>query len=253
MIKLIKQFNLEGFTLIIPSVAVGNVAQLTIDLLIASLNLQRIGQINTSAFIPIVGLDPYVETSEHLSTTVDLYAGLENKILVIQIRSPFVKSLNNFYHSLLQFIIGNKISKVIILTSSYAYEKPDVQSNFTELRYIASPSILTADNKQIFDDSKWLQYESKDISYSSDQPIAHIRGGGFASNLFHFLLNNDVPCIILFKFCSEGDNIPDALNLLNYLNQWIKLLKMNSSGSLDVKYPPSWKYLFGNVPSSEMY
>ncbi|XP_014600801.1 PREDICTED: proteasome assembly chaperone 2 [Polistes canadensis] len=252
MIKLTKQYNLEGFSLIIPSVAVGNVAQLTVDLLIASLNLQRIGQIVTSAFIPIVGLDPYVETSEHLSTAIDLYAGLDNKILVIQIRSPFIKSLNNFYHSLLQFITANKISKIVILTSSYAYEKTDTQINVTELRYIASASILT-NNKQIFDDSKWLQYESKYTSCPNDQQIVHIPGGGFATNLFHYLSNNNVPCIILFKFCSEGDNIPDALNLLNYLNQWMKLLKMNSSGSLDVKYPPSWKYLFGNVPSSEIY
>ncbi|XP_015171687.1 PREDICTED: proteasome assembly chaperone 2 [Polistes dominula] len=251
MIKLTKQYNLEGFSLIIPSVAVGNVAQLTVDLLISNLNLQRIGQIVTSAFIPIVGLDPYAKTSEHLCTAVDLYAGLENKILVVQIRSPFVKSLNNFYHSLLQFITANKIFKIVILTSSYAYEKTDTQINTTELRYIASPSILS-NNKEIFDDSKWLQYESKS-SCPSEQQISCIPGGGFATNLFNFLLNNNVPCIILFKFCSEGDNIPDALDLLNYLNQWMKLLKMNSSGSLDVKYPLSWKYLFGNAPSSEIY
>lgn len=116
MIKLTKIFNLEDFTLIVPSVAVGNVAQLTVDLLVASLNLQRIGQIITSAFIPIVGLDPYIETSEYLSTAVDIYAGVENKILVIQIRSPFIKSLNSFYDNLSQFITTNKISKVYFYT-----------------------------------------------------------------------------------------------------------------------------------------
>ncbi|KAL2715035.1 proteasome assembly chaperone 2 [Vespula squamosa] len=252
MIKLIKIFNLEDFTLIVPSVAVGNVAQLTVDLLVASLNLQRIGQIITSAFIPIVGLDPYNETSEYLSTAVDIYAGIENKILVIQIRSPFIKSLNSFYHNLSQFIITNKISKVVILTSSYAYEKTDTELNVTELRYIASANILS-DNKKVFDDLKWLQYESKHISCLNNKQITHIPGGGFAINLFDFLTNNNIPCIILFKFCSEGDNIPDALNLINYLNQWMNLLQINSIGSLAIKYPPSWKYLFGNVPSSEIY
>lgn len=120
------------------------------------------------------------------------------------------------------------------------------------MRYIASASILT-DNKQVFDDLKWLQYESKHVSCSKDKQIIHIPGGGFAINLFDFLTNNNIPCIILFKFCSEGDNIPDAVNLMNYLNQWMNLLQINSIGSLAIKYPPSWKYLFGNVPSSEIY
>ncbi|KAK2582598.1 hypothetical protein KPH14_004886 [Odynerus spinipes] len=252
MIKLTKTLNLEGYTLILPSVAVGNVAQLTVDLLIASLNLQKIGQILTSAFIPIVGLDSYSETSEHLSTTIDVYAGVNNQIIVIQIRSPFVKSLNNFYNDLLEFVTENKISKVVILTSSYAYEKTDTQLNITEFRYIPSTNILT-DNKQIFEDLQWIQYESTHIPSSNNEELTHIPGGGFAKNLFDFLSNNNIPCIILFKFCSEGDNIPDALDLINYLNQWMKLLQNNSNGSLIIKYPPSWKYLFGNVPSAETY
>lgn len=120
------------------------------------------------------------------------------------------------------------------------------------MRYIASANILS-DNKQVFDNLKWLQYESKHISYSNNKQITQIPGGGFAINLFDFLTNNNIPCIILFKFCSEGDNIPDALNLINYLNQWMNLIQINSIGSLAIKYPPSWKYLFGNVPSSEIY
>lgn len=30
---------------------------------------------------------------------------------------------------------------------------------------------------------------------------------------------------VLLKFCSEGDNIPDALALVNYLNEWLQLIK----------------------------
>lgn len=252
MIKLTEKLDLENYTLILPSVAVGNVAQLTVDLLIASLNLQKIGQILTSAFIPIVGLDPYTETTEHLCTAIDVYAGIKEQIIVIQIRSPFVKSLNDFYHSLLHFITENKISKVVILTSSYAYEKKGTQLNANELRYIPSASILI-DNEQIFNDLKWIQYESTYVSSSNNKEISNIPGGGFAKNLFNFLLNNDIPCIILFKFCSEGDNIPDALDLINFFNQWIKLLQNDSNGLSIIKYPPSWKYLFGNVPLPETY
>lgn len=34
---------------------------------------------------------------------------------------------------------------------------------------------------------------------------------------------------VLLKFCSEGDNIPDAFALVNYLNEWLQLIKSKVS------------------------
>jgi len=34
---------------------------------------------------------------------------------------------------------------------------------------------------------------------------------------------------VLLKFCSEGDNIPDAFGLVNYLNEWLQLIKIRVS------------------------
>lgn len=34
---------------------------------------------------------------------------------------------------------------------------------------------------------------------------------------------------VLLKFCSEGDNIPDAFVLVNYLNEWLQLIKSEVS------------------------
>jgi len=77
-----------------------------------------------------------------------------------------------------------------------------------------------------------------------------IPGGGFAKNIFNFLCDANIPCIILFKFCSEGDNIADAVTLMYYLNQWINVVKANSN---NLKHPPSWKYLFGKPSPYEIY
>lgn len=30
---------------------------------------------------------------------------------------------------------------------------------------------------------------------------------------------------VLLKFVSEGDNIPDALGLVEYLNEWLQIIK----------------------------
>ena len=39
-----------------------------------------------------------------------------------------------------------------------------------------------------------------------------------------FSCKEDLPLVVLLTFCSEGDNIVDAVNLFLYLNDWIKLV-----------------------------
>lgn len=112
MIKIIEDINLENYTLILPSVAVGNVGQLSVDLLILNLNLRKIGQFSSTAFIPIVGANAYDEHSNELVTAIDIYAGVKERLIVIQIRSPYVNALTQFFNELEQFIVKRKIAKV---------------------------------------------------------------------------------------------------------------------------------------------
>lgn len=113
MIKISQDINFENYTLILPSVAVGNVGQLSVDLLISNLNLQRIGQVFSTAFVPIVGANAYEEHSKELITAIDIYAGIKERLIVLQIRSPYVNSLTQFFDELRQFIINKKIAKVM--------------------------------------------------------------------------------------------------------------------------------------------
>lgn len=39
-----------------------------------------------------------------------------------------------------------------------------------------------------------------------------------------FSCAEDLPLAVVLLFCSEGDNIPDALTLVNQLNDWLHLL-----------------------------
>lgn len=111
MIKILEEINLENYILILPSVAVGNIGQLCIDLLISNLNLYKIGSLWNSMFLPICGLNPYDKNSNSLCTTGDFYVGMYN-IILLQLRSPYVGNLNNFFDELIQFIQHKKISKV---------------------------------------------------------------------------------------------------------------------------------------------
>ena len=58
-----------------PCVSVGNVAQLTIDLLINSLKLQLLGWINEDAILPVVGNDAFA----HTGATGNLHTASECK------------------------------------------------------------------------------------------------------------------------------------------------------------------------------
>lgn len=114
MIKLKEDIDLQGYTLVLPSVAVGNVGQLAVDLLISSLNAKRIGYVWDSAFIPIIGPDPYNENSSDLCTAVDLFCKEDKKILLLQIRSPLSRKPILFFNELQNFITEKNLVKVIV-------------------------------------------------------------------------------------------------------------------------------------------
>lgn len=112
MLDLAEGLDLAGHTLILPSVAVGNVGQLALDLLIASLGLRRVGRLFDAAFIPLVGADPYNEASEDICTACDLYADEGLGLVALQIRSPIAGRPVKFLHEVLNFVTDRKIGKV---------------------------------------------------------------------------------------------------------------------------------------------
>ncbi|KAJ8686307.1 hypothetical protein QAD02_022101 [Eretmocerus hayati] len=252
MIDLPNDLRVNNYSLILPSVAVGNVGQLSIDLLISSLELKRIGRVFDPVFIPLVGINPYNQNSDDICTAVDVYVSHEKKLVVLQIRSPIVQRPTNFFQQILTFVTDHNINRVIILTSSFGHEKRDEQLRTAPFRYLATNTI-SAEFCNFFNDLSWIALEPKIVDGFSGQSEIRINGGGFAKLLFDMLQNNKIPCLILLKFCSEGDNVPDAVELVNYLNQWLKLLSVNSRNECILKYPPSWKFLFGNSAPRGIY
>ncbi|XP_076282053.1 proteasome assembly chaperone 2 [Lasioglossum baleicum] len=245
MIKIPEEIDLEDYTLILPSVAVGNVGQLSIDLLISSLNLRKIGSMWSSMFLPIIGHDPYNKKSNSLCTAADFYLGAACKIILLQLRSPYVGNSTDFYEELLQFIQLKKFSKIIILTSSYDYEQSDRSDS--RLRYLSSDNSLLNNIELLH----WKEHIRNTLVESAEN--SYIPGGGFANGLYNYLKSADVPCTVLFCYCSEGDNVSDALILVKGLNQWLNVLETNSDSGINVIYPPSWEYLFGNPPAPEIF
>lgn len=117
------EYDLSGYSLIIPSVSIGNIPQLTVDLLITSYNLKKIAIIWHSAIVPSVGGDPYESNASELCTACELYANEEFKIAAIQLRSTIVHKLSvNFFTDLKTSLTQFKLKQVILLCSAFDHE-----------------------------------------------------------------------------------------------------------------------------------
>ncbi|KPJ10798.1 Proteasome assembly chaperone 2 [Papilio machaon] len=240
--KFIDESDLSGYSLIIPSVAVGNVGQLACDLIISSLKMKKIATVYSPAFIPVLGYDPYDLKSKSLSSSCEVYICDSRKIVVLQIRAPLVyKFAQSFLENIVQIFKEKNVQNVVLLTSSYAHEKKHISTS--PFRYICTES-TPYDNE--VNELKWTKHDQ-------EEGRLKIFGGGFASMFFEICKNKSLPCFILYKFCSEGDNSPDAYDMVYHLNKIVPLFSQDKDFSSQLKQPVSWKLLFGRPPPKDIY
>ncbi|NXX44679.1 PSMG2 protein, partial [Tricholaema leucomelas] len=234
-----------------PAVSVGNVGQLAIDLVISTLDMTKVGYFYTDCLVPMVGNNPYAtseENSKELSINAEVYLLPSKKLVVLQIRSPFIKNkYRPFCDTLLSWVKSYNCARVIVLSSSHAYQRDDEQLLGTPLRYLLTPDLEKAVGSHI-QELKWKEME-KVAAYpgvNDTEKVLHIPGGGITKLLFTESCSKGIQMAVLLKFCSEGDNIPDAFALVNYLNDWLQLIKSEVNTSSQWKSPSSWRLLFGS-------
>ncbi|XP_053401128.1 proteasome assembly chaperone 2-like [Mercenaria mercenaria] len=265
----------KDFILIYPAVSVGNVAQLTADLLISTLTMHRAGYIQHPSIIPLVGGDPFAHpeaTNCKIVSCCEVYESQEHKVVIIQQRSPFVQGKRGLFRKwLVQWIKENQFSRVVIATSSSAEERLDTQLQGPQFRFVASPQIEKMFGDMFRNFYEWEELEKRQsfpapsmLEAGEDQGgELYIPGGGVAKTLFEDLYE-DVPTAICLMFCAEGDNVVEAVELANRLNRWLGLILFHSRsiGGADeeavVKYtkwkiPVSWKLFYGSKFDQTLY
>ncbi|XP_044282382.1 proteasome assembly chaperone 2 isoform X2 [Varanus komodoensis] len=247
--------DFRGFALLMPAVSVGNVGQLAVDLVISTLSMPKVGYFYTDCLVPMIGNNPYATTDDNateLCINAEVYAAPSKKLVVLQIRSPFIKNKYRlFCQILLTWVKSCGFSKIVLLSSSHAYQRNDQQLQGTSLRYLLSPAVEKATGNIMERlNGRELEQVPAFPGVNGDEKVFHIPGGGITKLLFTESCSKGIPLVVLLKFCSEGDNIPDAQVLADYLNEWLQLTA-NQSNSSPVKcsgwkIPSSWKLLFGS-------
>ncbi|XP_058823671.1 proteasome assembly chaperone 2 [Topomyia yanbarensis] len=242
MFKISKDIPLTGYTLVIPTVSVGNVAQLAVDLLIETLKLNKIGLLWHPALIPVVGPPAFDHDVDKITTTAELFASEHRKLLVLQIRAPLVGALqSDFLDELTVFVQDRQLAEIIVLSSSFAHENHQIGAR--PYKYLANEPFLSG-NAETLQALQWAVLEGNVI-----------HGGGYATKLLDACSEKQLACFILFNYVSEGDNRADAVQLVSLLDKLKTPLFPRESDGVQIKLaiPSSWKHLFGNSAPVNVY
>lgn len=235
MFQFTDNMTLKGYTVILPSLSIGNVPQLAIDLIIESLKMKKIGFAFHAAIVPVLGAPAFSHDPSE-TTSCDVFVSEEKKLLAVQIRSPITaKLLDSFLEALIKFVSSTDPKEVIVLGSCFSHERHD-DALTRKLEYVANEEFCKLYG------SKLTDYIQKDA----------IKMQAFALKLYQALSNKlEVPLALLYAYVSEGDNVPDAKDLALFLNHVLNVIPATNPSQLPL--PASWTLLFGNAGPAEIF
>lgn len=148
--------------------------------------------------------------------------------------------MTSFFTELIDFLTKHEISKLVLLTSSYAHEQHLIEA--PKFVYLANDAFKATHTDQL-SASGWIEWTD---------PNKTIFGGGYALKLWQTANEKQIATCILFQYVSEGDNRPEAVQLCEQLDQMLSGELLTKAGRRLV-VPISWKALFGNDPTEQLY
>lgn len=227
----------EDSTLIIPSVAIGNVSQLAIDLFIHTFSFEKIGNLSDIYMYPFAAPSDYrpEAASEGISTPIEVYYNSDFNLVLIQQRSPIIPGFTAKFveNVIIPFIELSKVKKLILLDSSDA-------GMVTELK----PGLVRLyTNEDLLDKSFESLKLTKHAIPLYQEPYGHSL---FILKLTDSLRGRDLKTIeikVLVSYVYEGDNFEDGEVLANEL---IKLGDLSQPSNWT--RPVSWLGVYGDMP-----
>ncbi|WVQ62578.1 uncharacterized protein L199_000720 [Kwoniella botswanensis] len=244
-------FDAKSFsnaTLILPAVSLGNVPQLTSDLLITSLGLRRIGYVGLGDTVaPFSGIG---DGGEIVTGGLEVYGNQGSELYVIQQRSPTLKTKKDEHVELIrQFIESSSFGFVLILTSLDAANQDDAQL-LTPHQRVLPPSSSSSSHKTLQTLENTLP--PLQLNIDSDLPTTgssnssvyppFLPAAGLTRRLLSTLKDSSIPHGAITAWCVEGDNSGDAMSLAQVV---LRLLVIDDH--VQLQQPKSWEGLFGTV------
>jgi proteasome assembly chaperone 2 len=239
--------------IILPIVSVGNVAQLSADLLILEFKLERVGILDARDLISVVGA--MEDGSPGVTTPLELFGHEDFPLLVVQQRSPVLKSRKEeFIQSLVSFLTNTvKPEYVLVLSGVDLSNRTDAQMGSPTHFFAASNAASQSHQLSTTLPNLVPRYTSAPHS-TAETPtdnIPFISGGGLTKRLVSSLSATSLPVFVLLEFVLEGDNREDAKILANAVVAVVGLKKDKASGWRE---PVSWHHgLFGTPQDQTLF
>lgn len=238
-----QQPNIKESTLVIPSISIGNVPQLAVDLLIHTFKLQKIGTLEDKYLFPFASPIDTTDavTQKGVSCGLEVFYDATKHITIIQQRSPIISGFTKAFvdESILPFISEYKFAKILVLDSADAGQQED--------QIAGSVNLLT---KEDLLDRQFL-------TLLLEQQLPFLGSSGhcdpsFTNRLLNSLHHNadlfsNADICVLLSLAYEGDNFGDGERLASKVVEVLKL------GIVDHwARPRSWLGVYGNlaVPSA---
>eukprot|EP00271_Cylindrocystis_brebissonii_P011433 TRINITY_DN2900_c0_g1_i1.p1 TRINITY_DN2900_c0_g1~~TRINITY_DN2900_c0_g1_i1.p1 ORF type:complete len:348 (-),score=82.82 TRINITY_DN2900_c0_g1_i1:272-1315(-) len=132
--------SLKGKTLVLPSVSIGNVGQLAIDLLVETLNPPRACFLEEPHVLPCVGNDPFGRAQNGaLTTALEVFVDEARSLAFLQQRAPVIAGkLDLFASNLGDWLLSEGVSDVVLVSGADAGKRTPSQMEGEQVRYLAS-------------------------------------------------------------------------------------------------------------------
>lgn len=256
-----KSLDFSGYTVIIPAVSVGNVAQFAVDALITSYSLKKVGFIHDRNVACVVGNDPCAvspkQANGEMALPIEVFQSEERKLIVVQRRSPVLKGCRKvFCQALFEWIQESGFAKVILLSSSPAFARNDSMLHGAPFG-CATTGKWTESFGDTAEDMKWpklpvealLQHER---AYNPNMAPEPRTGGGIAQHLFRTCEEAKMALLCVAWYATEGDNTHEGLMMASLTDQLL-CTKEKHEPTQQWKVPYAWSSLFGPAPDPFLY
>jgi len=233
-------------------VSTGNVAQLAIDLFIATFGMKRIAILDSQHLVPTVGARE--DGEEGITTPLELYGKEGLNIVAIQQRSPVIKAQKeNFVTSILAFIEQSRFSAVLLLTGVDLSDRPEHHMEATTYH-------LTPTTPKVSLHPQWMQQLDRHIPpflttthHTSLSELPIIPGSGLTRRIISSLPESFPPTAVVLEYVLEGDNRDDAKLLASAVAKALQQ-ELGVTGSEPWKEPTSWRFgLFGSEHDQTLF
>ncbi|KAF2068665.1 hypothetical protein CYY_010010 [Polysphondylium violaceum] len=248
--------------LIWPALTLGNVGQLSIDLLICTYKFERVGFIVDSNILPIVGNDTYTPKGQGvLSTSIEVYKSKEyQNVTLVQQRSPVIQGhIPIFAKNLMNWSTSQQFKEILFVASTNANKRIDSQLTGNQLRFIKSNTI----SNETLDKIKLNNIPEMEVQFEQAGEIVQLsnRLTGLGKELYNLCNNQqdtnttstqNTPFLCFNLFCSEGDNTMESMAMAHTLAVYLDICK-NPTEKIPFVTPPSWALLYGPSFDQSLY